>query len=103
MKSFSLVVMLALIASASCFVTPAGQQIRPTSSSRLFLCPDDAKDLEAVACIQYEYQQMMREATENTNYNMHHQEQRHGPVAWYRRLFYNLTRKQDSSSSALRP
>lgn len=92
MKSFSFFLVLVVIASASAF-SPSVQK-RP--SSRLFLCPEDAKDLEQVACIQYEYQHLIREATENTTYNNHDIVHRNGPMAWCRRILRNLTHKQVS-------
>lgn len=98
MKSLSFLLFLLILASASAFV-PASHK-RPTfvsSSSRINLCPEDAKDLEAVACIQYKNQHLMKEEISGVNntYNDHHVVQhRNGPVAWCRRILYNLARKE---------
>jgi len=99
MKSLSFLLIIALLSAASAFVPVA----RPTfSSSRAFLLPEQAKDLEAVAPLQYEYQQMLKEALghhdqPNSTYNDHHP--RNGPVAWCRRVLFNWTHKD----ATLRP
>lgn len=91
--------LIIMVASALAFAPPATQK-RPISSRR-FLCPEDAKDLEAIAVIAYEYQHLIKEATNNNNtkntYNGHHRS--HGPVAWCRRVLSNWSHRHNSSST----
>lgn len=104
MKSFSCFVFLVLLTSTLAFAPPSMQK-RP--HSRISLCPEDAKDLEAVAGLAYEH--LMKEAIsteEDSNNNTHHSyndDHRQGPVAWCRRILFGAARDEEESTPTLSP